>query len=556
MRYAQRFVEGKGLSWNDGHPVEGYSNLLWILGISALAKTGLDFILSARILGIICSLGTILSIINHFRKQKIAKEYLFLGIILLITTPCFAIWAIGGLEQPLYAFLLTLTIIEVSEIVNKSNFRRVYFLSLWLGLLALTRPDGFLFTMITFGFLFITYYKNKSFSIKICCFVFLIPALFLLLQLIFRYSYYGELVPNTALVKVKITLHHILRGGFYHVKAFFGTFLMSAVGLYFLYILVYRKKNVFGFYLLLNIIIWISYITLVGGDIFPAFRHYYIVLIFFVFSIITGLKYFDQIDFKNFKVKAIVIVILILNVFIQFYIPQNQYAKEERWEFEGMNLGKKLKNIFSNTTLIAVTAAGCIPYSSELPSVDMLGLNDYFLARNPPANFGNGALAHELGDANYVMRRNPDIIIISIGADLNFNIGNQLRENKIFNTNYIKVLAEEKEAKFFLFFNKYGKNTGVKINHQKLNIPGYLFKNELDSVSVFTKKKLLKTFEKGEKYSISLQNNFIKNMNFKNYNDEKSSLKTEIKYQNKQIEISVFPKKDTLIENLILKAEN
>ena len=40
LRYSERLLEGKGLTWNDDLPVEGYSNLLWVLacaGVGALA---------------------------------------------------------------------------------------------------------------------------------------------------------------------------------------------------------------------------------------------------------------------------------------------------------------------------------------------------------------------------------------------------------------------------------------------------------------------------------------------------------------------------------------
>src|SRR5882757_2842123 len=38
FRYVDRLLEGKGLTWTDGHPVEGYSNLLWVLVLAALKK--------------------------------------------------------------------------------------------------------------------------------------------------------------------------------------------------------------------------------------------------------------------------------------------------------------------------------------------------------------------------------------------------------------------------------------------------------------------------------------------------------------------------------------
>jgi hypothetical protein len=206
--------------------------------------------------------------------------------------------------------------------------------------------------------------------------------LFLLGQLVFRYNFYGELVPNTALVKVKVTIYHILRGGFYNFKAFFGTLLLSGSGLISLYYLL-RKKHLFGYYLLLLAASWVGYVTLVGGDIFPAFRHYYVVLILFVFSIIFGLHYFKKINFSSKKVSWSLVLLLIINGFLQSKIPDNKNAKYERWEFRGMKLGETLKKTFPDQTLVAVTAAGCIPYSSELPIIDMLGLNDYYIPRHP-----------------------------------------------------------------------------------------------------------------------------------------------------------------------------
>lgn len=556
LRYAQRFIEGKGLNWTDGHPVEGYSNLLWVLAISALGKLGIGLIPAARILGVACSIGTIGVIINYFRKQDIRKEYVFLAVLLLVTTPCFAVWAIGGLEQPLYIVLLTLVIVEVLHITNTKDRKRIYYLSIWLGLLALTRPDGFLFTILASGFLLFINRDRKDILYPLILSIVGIPSLFLLVQLAFRYSYYGELVPNTALVKVKISLHHILRGGFYNLKSFFGTLLFSASGLYSLYILSVKKKNPFGFYLLLNITAWVAYLTLVGGDIFPAFRHYYVVLIFFVFAIILGLQAVTAINFYCKKVLVGIVFLLALNAWVQTKIPDNRNAKEERWEFRGMHLGDKLKKIFPPNTLIAVTASGCIPYASELPSIDMLGLNDYYTPRHPPANFGTGSLAHELGDANYILKRNPDIIIFNTGGVLNFNIGEQLKKNAIFNDHFVKILARERDARYILFFNKYGKNTGVKLVGNEMKIPGYLFKNETDTISILAGNKLLKTMNAGNVYTISINHIPKKNWILKSSQGNNTNFRTEIVYKNQNINISISPKNEMLLDSLVLVGED
>lgn len=551
LRYAQRFIEGKGLTWNDGHPVEGYSNLLWVLAVSVLGKLGVDLILAARIIGILCSLGILGSILYYFKNKNIQKEYVFLGVALLVTTPCFMIWAIGGLEQPLYVLLLTLILIEVSKIINDHYFKTIYRLSFWLGLLALTRPDGFLFTLLTSGFLLATC-KKKDMFITIGIATAVIPSLFLLGQLVFRYNFYGELVPNTALVKVKVTIYHILRGGFYNFKAFFGTLLLSGSGLISLYYLL-RKKHLFGYYLLLLAASWVGYVTLVGGDIFPAFRHYYVVLILFVFSIIFGLHYFKKINFSSKKVSWSLVLLLIINGFLQSKIPDNKNAKYERWEFRGMKLGETLKKTFPDQTLVAVTAAGCIPYSSELPIIDMLGLNDYYIPRHPPKNFGNGSLGHELGDAHYVMNKNPDIIIFHIGSKLNFNIGDQLKTNKVFNNNYIKVKTREKDQEYQLFFNKYGKNAGIKNNGHQLIIPGYLFQTSSDNLSIFSDSKLIKTMNKGNMYSLTIDNVPSGNWKTANQEDKNAGFNVDIYEKNRQLIIKIIPNNNMFLESLVLE---
>ncbi|MBI1950880.1 MAG: hypothetical protein HYS34_05890 [Acidobacteria bacterium] len=48
LRYAERLVEGKGLTWTDGERVEGCTNLLWVLCAAALRALGVDLVLAVR----------------------------------------------------------------------------------------------------------------------------------------------------------------------------------------------------------------------------------------------------------------------------------------------------------------------------------------------------------------------------------------------------------------------------------------------------------------------------------------------------------------------------
>src|ERR1700757_5119963 len=42
LRYSQRLLKGHGLTWNDLRPVEGYTNLLWVLACAALGSLGMS----------------------------------------------------------------------------------------------------------------------------------------------------------------------------------------------------------------------------------------------------------------------------------------------------------------------------------------------------------------------------------------------------------------------------------------------------------------------------------------------------------------------------------
>ncbi|MER3327957.1 MAG: hypothetical protein RIF34_00150, partial [Candidatus Kapaibacterium sp.] len=59
IRYAQRLIDGHGLTWTDGIKVEGYSNLLWVLILAFFGKMGANMILVARVLGVLFAVTNI-----------------------------------------------------------------------------------------------------------------------------------------------------------------------------------------------------------------------------------------------------------------------------------------------------------------------------------------------------------------------------------------------------------------------------------------------------------------------------------------------------------------
>jgi hypothetical protein len=82
---------------------------------------------------------------------------------------------------------------------------------------------------------------------------------------------------------------------------------------------------------------------------------------------------------------------------------QTSFVKRQR-------AGFYLRENFPPSTLVALNAAGIIPYYSQLATIDMLGLNDIHIAhqgkRDKELRYG-----HQVGDGLYVLSREPDVIL-------------------------------------------------------------------------------------------------------------------------------------------------
>jgi hypothetical protein len=107
LRYTDRLLEGKGLTWNNGERVEGYSNLLWVLATAVPGFFGVDLVDGTRLIGLAGMSATIFSIGYAYRLNCFAEAVCLLAAMLIISVSgSIAVWTIGGLEQPLVAALL------------------------------------------------------------------------------------------------------------------------------------------------------------------------------------------------------------------------------------------------------------------------------------------------------------------------------------------------------------------------------------------------------------------------------------------------------------------
>jgi len=480
LRYSKRLLEGEGLTWTEGEKVEGYSNLSWVLLNAFLGWLGLDLVVSARVLGIVFTLISCISLISASRIQSKSHMGWLYALMLFGLCGTTAVWAIGGLEQPLVGAALAWAIIGLLKISSSTNpsLRDALIAAVSFGILCLTRPDGPLFVVCTAVALWLGWLlEKKKIRWDVLITVTMIPFLFFVSQTLFRYYYYNEWVANTALVKVNPSIHHALGGFWYALKG--GVFLWPIwLSMLFCWFYLYkrRQKQVLAV-LIIPYIGWLLYIIVIGGDIFPAYRHFTPLVIIGSLTIAyCGHAIFEPLAHRQKYIALTVIGILFMAT--QLFSPDIKRARTERWEFDCKDLAETIKVGFEGRDpLIAVTAAGCLPFWSEFRAVDMLGLNDYFLPRNPPADFGSGYLAHELGNGQYILDRNPDLIIYHIGEiSTSFRSGRELAESPQFFERYFPVrirAVSTPQADKVIWVNRYSKKVGINQSGQRTIIPGY-----------------------------------------------------------------------------------
>jgi len=484
LRYTDRLLDGAGLTWNDGERVEGYSNLLWILLTALAGLAGLDLVLALRILGPLFSCLTIVTIVVALgRRGERDLPPLLFGTLFVSFSGPMAIWAIGGLEQPLVGFLLALGCVLLAPLLKRIDEEapsRFVAPGVCFGLLGVTRPDGLLFGgLATVAILPFRPVSQRPLT-QSCCF--LLPTVVpFLAQAVLRLAYYGDIVPNSARVKlaadperVRMGLEY-LRNGAVHLWPLIG--LASAVVVLWF---IERERRRAGLFVLLSLG-WTAYLVFIGGDIFAGHRHFVPLIVLAAIAVSMGSPLVDRRSWRvRLPIYLAVAGLLVVHFWLQFRSDANRLAIEERWEFEGEALGRVLNEAFiESRPLITVDAAGSLGYYSRLPAIDMLGLCDRHIARERPGDFGKGFIGHELGDGKYVLEREPDIVIFHTGRPVPYWRGDaQLYEMPQFRERYERIWIggrEPVEYEGVVWVRTESPKIGIERGEEEVVVPAMFF---------------------------------------------------------------------------------
>lgn len=197
LQYARHLAEGRGFVFNPGEPVYGSTSPLWVALIADGIALGLDGLWTARALGALATLASIVFFMQLMRRSLRLVELRCLATIVWAAHPWMIRWSLSGMETPLAVALVLAGFVAFTE-GRQWGARPVRTGALW-ALAALTRPEAVFLLLLWFVFLVID--TDSREGVRRLIAGLLPPAFIYGGWLLFSRLYFGTFWPNTLSAK-------------------------------------------------------------------------------------------------------------------------------------------------------------------------------------------------------------------------------------------------------------------------------------------------------------------------------------------------------------------
>lgn len=211
FRFSRHLAAGHGLVWNLGEPpVEGFTNLLWVLLGAMVELVGLDLPRTLQILGIVAGLATLWLCDRFAAHLDLGGWARRVPSLLLAVSGPFATWSASGLETSLFTLLALGSLYALARWT--SHGARSALATGWLlaALATLTRPEGGLLAVAAAALSLSRRDSRRAAWMGIIGY-----GAFLAGLTVFRLLYFGVPLPMTFYAKTGGGLEQVLRGATY-----------------------------------------------------------------------------------------------------------------------------------------------------------------------------------------------------------------------------------------------------------------------------------------------------------------------------------------------------
>lgn len=401
LRYARNLVEGRGLVYNPGEQVEGYTNFLWTVLMAVPIDLGIDPVMFGHVVGLGCMVATIVATSVLGSRVFGSRVLGNVAVLVLLSSPTFIAYGTGGLETQMQTALTTwvwaLAVPVLMRRDHETSAARLATMSILTGLAVLTRIDSLLVLVVPLVAVFWSVARRPQHR-PVRLIALLGPAAAVVVPwTVWRVATYGGVLPNTATAKSNPLQVTLLQGGSY-LALFVG------VGLLFAFVPtavvhgreLLRRRPFAAVAIALGI--WVAYLLRVGGD-FMEFRFMVAVLpllsLLLLALVLSTRSPRRQVLLSSTLALGVLVHLTVmgatggmLNVESTGNLDGFVTSEESGLEHLGREIGDALGGSAdaeltgSGAPIISTGGAGAIPYFARLRNVDQLGLTDPWTARN------------------------------------------------------------------------------------------------------------------------------------------------------------------------------
>lgn len=433
-RYAENLIHGNGLVFNPGERVEGYSNLLYVLLIAPafLFTNRFGIYIYSVALNIICALGAYW-VFQKWVCKTFSPFVTTWACFLFAISPLIWLWTASGMETVLVLLIQLIIWAKVEQctepVVNRKD---LFILNIAIIFSVTIRADGFVTPIFALFYLLL---KGKYKELVWSSGAFLATVILLFL---WRHSYYGYWLPNTYYAKVSGPLSLRIKSALLMLLSIVKS---EGLGVYFIGVLTiwiaevwnaYKHRlsftHILSFDKILSVGILLYWIYIGGDNFFERF-----LLVLYPMGIFILLRNMGQV-LPKYPLFGLVSILTIFQLGIIFVDPRFHYTvqKYDRWITLGNHLARQ-----NTGQVLAIDAAGKVPFFSGMKTIDMFGLNDVTIAHQSVSNF---IVGHNTFNPSYVLSKNPDLIagwIVNNNLDLNAGITRELYSQAGYTIRYL-----------------------------------------------------------------------------------------------------------------------
>lgn len=429
FRYSLRFSEGYEFGmWNRvGEPVEGFTTFLWMVYLSCFGPNIDAIVAASKFTGLFAHVSLValfgllflrfrssgeLPVSLFSNRPYAARAFLLTATALSFFIPL-AWYSTSGMEMPVFVLLIALVLFLPLLVEGMVFYAAVSIM------LVLLRPDGLLFSVSAPLFYF--FMSRKPGFLMVAG---LAISAFLVLS-VFRYFHFGYLMPNTYYAKSGgAGPLHWAEGASY-----VGSFLLNYCYLFVPVVVAFFKqymtqKKAVDIFLLVSFLGVFAYLFLIGrsgGDNFSAFPMWRHGLNLFPLILFCGF-YGAQIMSEKYgaRISGTFLLLLLLGP-VCFSLPgeHSKFLRDQMTsaigsypslnsDYRNNELLLWLREISDENTIISTPLAGALPLTVDAVHIDVLGLNDEFIAHN--GSFDPRGPIDSKTHMNYVMQQRPHII--------------------------------------------------------------------------------------------------------------------------------------------------